>query len=127
MSTAKQQKLAKEIVNNLRRKKPLNKAKLLDMVGYARNTGEKKAGQIIGQIGVQKELAVLGFDKTSAQEVVRDIMLNKKVKPNDRLKATDQIFKVLGSYETETMNLKFANYSREHLISFILSKLTKKE
>ena len=127
MSTIKQQKLAHEIVLNLKRKKPFNKAKLLDSVGYSCKTQRKKPGEIINQTGVQKELEVLGFDKMSAKEVVRDIMLNPKLKPNDRLKATDQVFKATSAYEAETHIHKFAGYSNEQLVAFIVSKITRKQ
>lgn len=126
MSTIKQQKLAQEIVFNLKRKKPLNKTKLLDSVGYSKKTQHKKAGEIINQVGVQRELEVLGFNKTNAKEVVRDIMLDPNVKPNDRLKATDQVFKTTGAYEPEPPN-KYAGWTREMLIDSILEGIYPEE
>ncbi|MFA6585561.1 MAG: hypothetical protein WCS86_00140 [Candidatus Paceibacterota bacterium] len=126
MSTIKQKKLAKEIVNNMKRTKPINKGKLVEMVGYSKITAETKPGEIIHQKGVQEELKELGFDEDSAKKVVSEIMNNPKAEPGARLKATDQVFKVLGLYSPKEPVNKFAGWSREQLIDLILSKITNK-
>ncbi len=56
---------------------------------------------MIESAGVQEALEDLGFNENSAKKVVAEIMLNEKVDPNARLKATDQVFKVRGSYEAD--------------------------
>ena len=46
-------------------------------------------------------LAELGFSETGAKKVVEEIMYNPKTDASARLKATDQVFKVHGSYAAE--------------------------
>jgi hypothetical protein len=99
MSTELQKNLAQNIVKNLKRKKPLNKQELVISSGYAVKTAEGHAPDIMVQEGVKNELKILGFDEDSAKKVVSEIMLNPKEKAEARLKATDQVFKVHGSYE----------------------------
>ena len=105
MATVKQKNLAKEVVNNIKREKPLNKGELLGLVGYAKKTQTHKCGLVFEQKGVQEELKELGFDENSAKQVVKEIMLNPKVDPSTRLKATDQVFKVRGSYAPEKKDI----------------------
>lgn len=106
MSTELQKNLAKEIVANTKRKKPKNKAELLDSVGYAKSVQETKPGEILNQIGVQEALEELGFTEYNAKKVVQEIMLNPYEDAGDRLKATDQVFKVKGSYKDSQENGK---------------------
>lgn len=98
MATIKQKRLAKAIVENLESDKPKNKKEMLVSVGYKESTAETKPSDIIESEGVQEALADLGFSEDNAKKVVSDIMLNDEVDPNARLKATDQVFKVHGSY-----------------------------
>lgn len=99
MATELQKNLAREIVANSRRKKPLNKKALLVSVGYATNTAEVKATEILEQKGVQESLEELGFDTDSAKKVVKSIL--QKGKEENRLKAAQEIFKVQGAYAPE--------------------------
>lgn len=101
MGTVLQKRLAKKIVENAKRKKPLNKGELLESAGYDPVTAAASPGRTLQQKGVKEELVVLGFDEKSAMKVVKEIMLNKKVDPAARLKATDQVFKVQGTYAPE--------------------------
>lgn len=101
MATELQKNLAQQIVKNSKRKKPLNKKELLVSSGYAELSAESVPGKIINQKGVQEELKVLGFDEDSAKKVVSEIMLNPDAGASERLKATDQVFKVHGSYASE--------------------------
>jgi len=98
MSTPKQQKLAREIVENLQRDKPLQMGEMLESVGYAKSVAEAKPSDIIGRQGVQDALVVLGFTEDKAKSVVAEIMNNPQADPNSRLKAADMTFKVHGSY-----------------------------
>lgn len=98
MPTTKQKKLAEVIVENATLDKPLNKGEMLVKVGYARNTAEAKPNDILESEGVQQALEELGFTEENAKKVVSEIMLNEKVDPTSRLRATDQVFKVKGSY-----------------------------
>ncbi len=101
MATVRQAKLAKAIVENSKRDKPLNKKELLVSVGYSPITADVKQGEIMEQKGVKEELELLGFTEHAAMKVVEEIMNNKEVDPSARLKATDQVFKVRGTYAPE--------------------------
>lgn len=55
---------------------------------------------------IQAEIKALGFDADSAKSVVREIMADGSIDPNARLRATDQVFKVVGAYAPEkTLNV----------------------
>lgn len=101
MPTNLQRNLAENIVKNLKRKKPLNKKELVVLGGYSETVAEAKPNTIIQQKGVQEALEEYGFTEDNAKKVVASIMLNEKVEPNARLKATDQVFKLKGSYAPE--------------------------
>lgn len=101
MATIRQKRLANAIVQNSKKENPLNKKELLVSVGYAPSTADVNQNGIMQQIGVKEELAVLGFDEKSAMKVVQQIMNNEDVDPSARLKATDQVFKVQGTYAPE--------------------------
>lgn len=101
MATVRQAKLARAIVENSKRVKPLNKKELLVSVGYSPVTADVKQGEIMEQKGVKEELEILGFTEHAAMRVVEEIMHNPKVDPSARLKATDQVFKVHGTYAPE--------------------------
>ena len=106
MATELQKNLAKNIVKNLKRRKPLNKKELVVSSGYDMTTAEKQIPAVFEQKGVREELKILGFSEEKAKEVVAGIMLNEEVEPNARLKATDQVFKVSGSYKDNLDNGK---------------------
>lgn len=99
MSTILQQNLAKEIIKNAKRKKPLNKKDLLVSVGYTQTVAETKPQEIIDQKGVKEALEDYGFSVDNAKKVVSEIMLDSKQKAEARLRATDQVFKVNHVYE----------------------------
>lgn len=101
MATLLQKKLAKAIVKNAKSDKPLNKKQLLVSVGYSPNTADVNQKNIIEQKGVKEELEILGFTEQAAMKVVDEIMHDKNVDPSARLKATDQVFKVRGTYAPE--------------------------
>lgn len=99
MATELQKNLAREIVKNSKRKKPLNKKELVVSSGYSESTASQQIPAVFEQKGVLEELDNLGFTEDAAKKVVQDIMLNEYADPNTRLKATDQVFKVTGSYK----------------------------
>lgn len=101
MGTIRQKKLAQAIVENLKAKKPKNMQGLVESGGYSRTVALAKPGFIIEQKGVQEELIALGFNEDTAKKVVQEIMMDLTVDPSARLKATDQVFKVQGSYAPE--------------------------
>lgn len=101
MSTLLQKNLAKEIVKNSSRKRPLNKKELVVLGGYSETVAVAKPQVIMEQAGVQDELKTLGFTEENAKSVVVEIMQNAEVDASARLKATDQVFKVKGTYAPE--------------------------
>lgn len=108
MATNLQKNLANNIVKNLKRKKPLNKQELVESSGYSHNTATKQLPAVFEQKGVQEELKNLGFSEEKAKDVVSSIMNDPDVDAMARLKATDQVFKVKGSYapeKTQALNL----------------------
>jgi hypothetical protein len=119
MATQRQKKLAKVIVENSTKDKPINAGQMLEKVGYSDNL-VKQPGRVIESEGVQEELKELGFTEENAKRVVKEIMLNENVDPSARLKATDQVFKVKGSYAPEKRDVKvdvtsYAEYNDEEL------------
>ena len=100
MSTQRQKKLAKAIVENLASDKPKTSGELLENVGYSEHL-VKQPGRIIEAEGVQSELIALGFSEDNAKSVVGEVLLNQEEDANARLKAADMIFKVNGTYAPE--------------------------
>src|SRR5665213_2751507 len=47
------------------------------------------------------ELEILGFNENSAKRVVGEILTDETIEPQHRLKASEQVFKVQGSYAPE--------------------------
>lgn len=113
MGTIRQKKLAKAIVENLKAKKPKNKKEILVSVGYGELTADRNQKFIIGQEGVKEELIALGFNEYSAKKVVQEIMLDPTVEPSARLKASDQIFKVHGTYAPDKVIVGTIEISNE--------------
>lgn len=116
MATVRQKKLAKAIVETMQSDTPLNKQELVASVGYSKMSADKKATEIIESKGTQEALADLGFSEDGAKQVVQEIMYNPKVDASARLKATDQVFKVQGSYAPEkhtSVNLHLTNTDNE--------------
>jgi len=100
MATQRQKKVAKLIVENASLDKPLNGGEILENVGYS--DGIQRYPKIVMESeGVQDELEILGFTEANAKTVVASILLNDEADNNSRLKAADQVFKVVGSYAPE--------------------------
>lgn len=101
MSTVRQKILAKKIVENMKLKKPKTKKEILVSSGFALNSASQNPDRIMESLGVSQELRALGFHEDAAKAVVEKIMNSELVAPADRLKATDQVFKVRGTYAPE--------------------------
>lgn len=99
MATIKQKRLAKEIISSLNQDTPIPSQVMMERAGYGKGVS-KTPKRAIESKGVQEELQVLGFSEEAAKGVVASILHHSD---NDmaRLKASDQIFKVLGSYAPE--------------------------
>lgn len=104
MATEKQKKVAELIIQNASLDKPLNGGEILEKVGYSEGIQEYPA-KVINSEGVQQVLEDYGFTEENAKRVVTEIMLDPLKEPNARLKATDQVFKVRGSYAPEKKDI----------------------
>lgn len=102
MGTVLQKRLAENIVKNTKRKKPLNKSALVESSGYGAITANRHSKTVIEQIGVQEELHKLGFTTDGAKAVVESILYDKRVKPETRINAAKEVFKVTGGYAPVT-------------------------
>lgn len=100
MSTLQQKKVAKRIVEAMKSDVPVTGGDILENVGYSKAI-VKNPKMVLESAGVKEALNELGFNEQSAKKVVEEIMLDSDVEPNARLKATDQVFKVHGSYAPE--------------------------
>lgn len=101
MPTLKQKKVAQTIVESIKEGKTPTAKEILKTSNYKQSVVDTKSTYVLGTEGVQEALEELGFTEDNAKSVVTKIMLNEKVNPSDRLKATDQVFKVRGSYAPE--------------------------
>lgn len=101
MSTLKQKKVAKLVVENLTLDKPLTGGQILEKTGYAPGV-IKNPKDILDSAGVLEELKTYGFDTDKAKGVVAEILIGGE---NDvvKLKAADMIFKVQGDYAPDKL------------------------
>lgn len=114
--TQRQQKLARELIENAKRDKPLNAGQILENVGYAKNTAEANPGEIIASEGVKTELAILGFSVDKAKEVVGSILSKETAQDKDRLKAADMVFDVFGTKAPlKTLNVQVNLENKEYV------------
>lgn len=101
MSTELQKNLAQNIVKNAKRKKPLNKKELLVISGYSPISAEASATEIIEQKGVREELDNLGFSVENAKRVIGEILDDRRIKPETRIRAAHEVLAVHGEYAPE--------------------------
>ena len=102
MSTGKQKKVANLIIKNASLDKPLNGGEMQEKAGYGKGV-QKYPARVIESDGVREVLENAGFSEENAKLVVSEIMLDPNYDPSARLKATDQVFKVSGSYAPDKM------------------------
>lgn len=102
MPTFRQERLADEIIENMKRPphERKNKKQMVVSVGYTPTTADVKAPEIMEQKGVKEALTQKGFSVEAAKRVVGEI-LEKGEKDENRLRAGDMIFKVHGTYAPE--------------------------
>ena len=107
--------MAELIVENATLDNPLTGGEIVESSGYG--VSMKKNPQVVlNSDGVKETLEEYGFTEGNAKMVVADIMLNEKVDAGARLKATDQVFKVQGSYAPEksvNLNIEVPSEYRE--------------
>lgn len=98
--TIRQRRIAKAIVDNIASGKQTAKAELMRQSGYG--TGlQNQPKRVLESVGTIKALGELGFNPETAKKVVESIMLNEDSADKDRLKASDMVFKVHGTYAVE--------------------------
>lgn len=59
------------------------------------------AAENLAKPSIQAELEILGFDSNTAKRVVGEILSQREVEPQHRLKAADLVFKVQGDFAAE--------------------------
>lgn len=126
MSTIRQKKLAKAIVENAKADGKKNAGQLLESVGYPKSTATTYPGKVIKQVGVQEELEALGFNEDGAKRVVEEILYDRRVKPDTRINAAKEVFKVSGSYapdKTINLNLDAELAQNERGLAEVLAEL----
>ena len=119
MGTQKQKKLARNLVENLQRRKPKTGGEIVLDAGYSLEKS-KAPGRVIDAPGVKEELEILGFSEEKAKEVVGQILTDSEKDASSRLRAADMVFKVHGTYVKEqesqqgnTINFFFNDSMRE--------------
>lgn len=101
MPTVRQKKLAQAIIKNATAQVPLTKKEMMVSSGYSEITADASPHVILEQKGVKKALNDFGFNEDAAKRVVAEILEDEDVQPKDRLKASELIFKVQGSFAPE--------------------------
>ena len=100
MPTTRQKRVAKLIIENATVDKPKTGGEIVESSGYG--VSMKKNPQVVLESdGVKEALNDYGFNEDNAKRVVAEILLDKRVKPDSRLKASDQVFKVHSTYAPE--------------------------
>lgn len=99
MATILQRRLAKEIIKNVNRQKPLNKKQMLVSAGYSESRATATPGYTLDQPGVTEALEEEGFTEENAKRVIKRIL--NKGKEENQVRAADMIFKVHGTYAPE--------------------------
>lgn len=96
MSTIKQKRVAKAIIENLELDNPQTGGEIVENSGYGKSM-RLFPGRILESIGVKEELKRLGFSIEAADQVVWEL-LHKGRKEETKLKAAQEIYKRMGGY-----------------------------
>jgi len=100
MATIKQRKVAQLIIENETLDKPLTGGQMLEKVSYSVGI-QKQPSRILESEGVKEALNDYGFNEENAKYVVASILMDEERDANARLKASDMVFKVHGTYAAE--------------------------
>jgi len=97
--TPRQRKVAQIIVDSARGKRPdiKNSGDIVIAGGYSPAIKDSPK-DVLNTTGVTIALRELGFNPEGAKKVVESIMYNENSADKDRLKASDMVFKVHGTY-----------------------------
>lgn len=126
VSTIKQRKLARKIIEITNKGEAPTKEALLRSVGYSVASSQGHAQEIIESEGVQNALDEYGFTEENAKKVLASILNSptvfEMVTPDNQIRAAQEVFKVRGSYapaksETKALNIdvKIDNSETEKL------------
>lgn len=99
MPTIRQEKVARLIIENAKLDNPATGGQMLEKVRYGKIS--KQPSRVLKSKGVKAALKEYGFTEDNAKKVVSEILLNAKVKPDTRINAAKEVFKVQGSYAPE--------------------------
>lgn len=99
MGTLKQKALARGIAEAFESKEIPTAKELIVSSGYAVKSAEASPHVLMNQKGLHEELENYGFTTENAKKTVARIML--KGKEENRLRASDMVFKVHGDYAPE--------------------------
>lgn len=99
MATIKQKVVARRVKKAIEDGENISAGAIVESSGVYGVSMKKNPQVILRSQGVQEELENLGFDADSAKKVVQHILT--KGKEENRLKAADMIFKVIGEYAPE--------------------------
>ena len=100
--TPRQRRVAKIMLDVAQGKRPdiKNQGQIVIEGGYSPAI-EKSPHDVLNTTGVTIALKELGFNPEGAKKVVESILYNEKSADKDRLKASDMVFKVHGTYAVE--------------------------
>ena len=88
------------MIDVMKSNKPITGHELLGRNGYG--TGlQHQPSRVLESVGVKQALEDYGFTEDNAKKVVAKILLSSKSRDENKLKASEQIFKVHGSYAPE--------------------------
>ena len=94
--TERQKALARELIENTKRAKPLNKTEILGNIGYSKTTAEHLQKRIIEAPGVQKDLLpVVERLKKHRDKIIQELEIKQldEVKYKDLMDGMDKITK----------------------------------
>jgi hypothetical protein len=100
MPTQRQKRVAKLIIENATLDKPLTGGEMLANVSYSAGL-QKQPSRILESEGVREALNDYGFSEDNAKRVVAGILNEPKAANKDRLKASELVFKVHGTFAPE--------------------------
>lgn len=101
MATIKQQKVARQIADNLSGKNKMTAHNMLENAGYGGGVA-KSPKRVVRSKGVREELKTLGFDEETAKKELSKILATGS--NTEKILAAREIFKVFGSYKTDRNN-----------------------
>jgi hypothetical protein len=97
--TPRQRNVARIMADVAMGKRPdiKNSGDIVVEAGYS-PANKEQPKRLLNTTGVHDALNDLGFNEQTAKNVVYSILTNEKAKHGDRLKASDMVFKVHGTY-----------------------------